>query len=190
MTRDPFMNAGEGFDHLLEKLSTEERSTLIIAEKIDLMSRVALDHIFEKASGMLVSEKGPALMTLLAHKDPRCTALALDFMHDVNPGLKSFGIQAALVLQEAVLIDKVEELLVDASASVRIKALCTLVHANCPDLEARLAVVLNDPVWFVREKLAELLVQTHKAPGILYKLQEDPNANVRKSSFFSYVSEL
>jgi len=184
------MNQGSDFDRFLEKLCDEEKNTLVLEEKVDFMSRVAVDHLYEKASGNDVSEKGPALLALLAHKDVRCKDLALAFMNDDNLDLKSFGIKAVVVLKEITLVDKLVELLLDNSASIRIKALSALVHINCTGLAAKLSVVLNDPVWFVREKLAALLVQTGKAPLLLEKLQLDPNANVRRASLFSRAAGL
>lgn len=190
MTRDPFMHAGSDFDRFLEKLSAEEKDLLVLDEKVDFMSRVAVDHLREKAAGLDITEKGPALLALVAHNDPSCVRLALDFMNDDNPDLKSYGIQAAVVLKDRDLNDKVEELLLDTSASIRIKAISALVSMKCTQLERRLAVVLNDPVWFVREKLASLLNQSGKATNILVKLQSDPNVNVRKAAFFNRVSGL
>ena len=184
MTRDPFMNKGGDFDRFLEKLSDEEKNSLVLEEKVDFMSRVAVDHLYEKASGMAVSEKGSALLALIAHKDPRCTELALEFMNNDNLHLKDSGIKAAVLLKDYSLVEKLEELLLDNSASIRIKAVSALVHLNCAGISAKLSVVLNDPVWFVREKLASLLVQTGFAPGLLEKLQLDPNANVRRASLF------
>lgn len=190
MTRDPFMNQGSDFDRFLERLNGEEKDTLVLEEKVDFMSRVAVDNLYEKASGALVSDKGPALLALTAHRDPRCSELALSFMNNGNLDLKSFGIKAAVILKDVELIDKLEELLLDPSASIRIKALSALIHMNCHGLTTKLAVVLNDPVWFVREKMASLLVETGQAQNLLEKLQLDPNVNVRRASVFSRASGL
>ena len=187
MTRDPFMNQGNDFDRFLERLDVEEKDTLVLEEKVDFMSRVAVDSLYEKASGVVVSEKGPALLALTAHRDLRCRDLALAFMNDGNLDLKSFGIKATVILKEVSLVEKLEELLLDSSASIRIKALSALVHLNCRGLSGKLAVILNDPVWFVREKLASLLVETGLGQDLLEKLQLDPNANVRRTSVFSHA---
>lgn len=185
MTRDPFMNQGNDFERFLEKLNVEEKDTLVLEEKVDFMSRIAVDNLYEKAAGSVVSEKGPSLLALTAHRDPRCSDLALEFMSNDNLDLKSFGIKAAIILKDVCLIEKLEELLLDNSASIRIKAVSALVHLHCSGLSQKLAVVLNDPVWFVREKLAVLLVETGYAPDLLAKLQMDPNPNVRRASLFS-----
>lgn len=190
MTGDPFMNPGSDFDRFLEKLSDEEKNTLVLEEKVDFMSRVAVDNLYEKASGIYVSEKGPALLALTAHRDPRCTELALEFMDDENLDLKSFGIKAAVILKDYILVEKLEDLLLDTSASIRIKAVNALVQINCSGLSSKLSVVLNDPVWFVREKLASLLAVSGLAPKLLEQLHADPNANVRKASFFSRAAGL
>ena len=185
MTQDPFMNKTNDFERFLERLNVEEKDTLVLEEKVDFMSRIAVDNLYEKASGSMVSEKGPSLLALTAHRDPRCSDLALDFMNDDNLDIKSFGIKAALILKDAVLVEKLEDLLLDNSASIRIKAISALVHLHCGGLSQKLSVVLNDPVWFVREKLATLLVETGYACELLAKLQLDPNANVRRASLFS-----
>ena len=190
MTRDPFMNQGSDFDRFLEKLSDEEKNTLVLEEKVDFMSRVAVDNLYETATGLDVSEKGPALLALTAHRDSRCADLALSFMDNDNLDLKSYGIKATVILRDYTLVEKLEELLLDSSASIRIKAVSALIHINCAGIAAKLSVVLNDPVWFVREKLASLLVQTGKAPMLLEKLQLDPNANVRRASLFSRAAGL
>lgn len=190
MTRDPFMNQGNDFERFLEKLNVEEKDTLVLEEKVDFMSRIAVDNLYEKAAGSQVTEKGPSLLALTAHRDPRCSELALEFMNDDNLDLKSFGIKATLILKDVFLVEKLEELLVDNSASIRIKAISALVHLHCGGLSQKLSVVLSDPVWFVREKLALLLVETGYSPELLARLQTDPNANVRRASLFSRVAGL
>ena len=190
MTGDPFMNQGGDFDRFLERLTDEEQNTLVLEEKVDFMSRVAVDNLYEKAAGSVVSEKGPALIALTAHRDPRCSDLALEFMNNDNLDLKSYAIKAAVILKDISLTEKLEEMLLDNSASIRIKALSALVHLNCTGLQSKLAVILNDPVWFVREKLASLLVEKGLAPKLLEELQKDPNANVRRASLFSRAAGL
>ncbi len=111
------------FDKFFEKLTQEESSGMLFQEKIDLLSRVAIDNLRDWANGDNMLEKGAALLALVAVQDECCERLAIEFMDNYNLDLKSYGIQASTILKKESLNDKVEELLLDNSASIRIKAL-------------------------------------------------------------------
>ena len=180
MSKDPLMNAGSGLESLLKKLTgDQELDAVILQEKVDLLARVAVDHLYDDACGNVVSHKASALLGLAAHRDYRCRKLILAYLKNYNLTLKRSALLAAKVLGDKSLIKAIAVLLTDKLAIIRMQAMDCLVTLAGIDVEDYLIPLINDPVWYVREKLARSLGEVRAGEGILHLLEKDDKTAVR-----------
>lgn len=182
MTSAPFLNSSPLFDDFLDKLTGEEHDRLVLDEKIKFMSSVAVDRLYSRASGNIMSLKGPALMALAAHGDERCAGLIVDFINDQNHSLKTCAIESIEVLGDPSLSINLVTLLHDSSAMIRIRALEVLATLNVTLFYSVLSDVSKDEVWFVREKLAQILGEHSNGRDTLEALSRDLNFSVRSTA--------
>ena len=181
MTQDPLMHGVGGIEAILQKLtSDEELDAIILREKVDLLARVAVDHLYEDACGNVISYKASAILGLAAHNDPRCKDLIIQYLQNYNLTLKRSALLAAKVLNDRSLSPHVAELLNNRSTMIRIQAMDCLLGLKPKGLGKYLLKLVSDPVWYVREKLAEVLSQRGIYPEILRQLGDDPKTAVRQ----------
>ena len=180
MTGNPLLNRSTVFDEFLEKLVVEEKDNSVLREKVDFMSNVAVDKLFAQAEGHIISLKGPALLALAAHKDPRCETLIKEFLEDQSQILKSFAIRAVQVFHSQELAKELCILLKDPSSMIRLKAMEAIAKINFEILIPYLFELSEDPVWFVREKLIEISATHHEAERTLLFLCHDQNKSVKE----------
>jgi HEAT repeat protein len=182
MTSAPFVKSSPLFDDFLDKLTGEEHDRLILDEKVKFMSNVAVDRLYSRASGHIMSLKGPALMALAAHGDERCAGLIVDFINDQNHTLKTCAIESIEVLGDPSLSLSLVTLLHDPSAMIRIRALEVLSTLNVKLFYSVLNDISKDDVWFVREKLAQVLGEHSDGRDTLEVLSRDQNFSVRSTA--------
>jgi HEAT repeat protein len=183
MTRDPLMNAGTGIESILEKLTADqELDSSILQEKLDLMARVAVDHLYDDACGNIMSHKASAIVGLAAHKDGRCRSLILTFLKNPNLNLKRSALLAAKILNDITLGPAIAELLKDRLAIIRMQAMDCLKAMKSINLESYLEPLSYDPVWYVREKLARTLGERKTGEVILHLLEHDKKTAVRRAA--------
>ena len=183
MTNGPLMNTGSGIETILQKLTADqELDQSILQEKLDLMARVAVDHLYEDACGHDMSHKASAIVGLAAHKDKRCRSLILNFLRQSNLNLKRSALLAAKILNDKTLGPAIAELLKDRLAIIRMQAMDCLKSMSIVELEKYLAPLANDPVWYVREKLARVLGERPTGETLLHFLEEDNKSAVRKAA--------
>ena len=174
MTQDPLMSGGTGIDAILQKLtSDQELDAVLLREKVDLLARVAVDHLYEDACGNVISHKASAILGLAAHNDPRCLQLVIEYLDNYNLTLKRSALLAAKVLNDRSLCPMIVQLLRDKSTIIRIQAMECLLALKPTKLKEYLIILVDDPVWYVREKLARVLAQRKLLPEVLTKLAKD-----------------
>jgi HEAT repeat protein len=148
---------------LLDKVSSEEeRDFNILSEKVSFLSRVAVDHLFEDATGFSIGRKAAAIVGLAAHRDKRC-----------------FGI---IMFSSRSLIPEVEKLLRDPLPMIRLSAMRVLASLKVENLETSLSPLVFDPIWYVREALAEVLGEHETGEGLLLLLVDDSRHSVRDAA--------
>lgn len=182
MTQDPLISGGSGIEAILQKLtSDQELDAVILREKVDLLARVAVDHLYEDACGNFISYKASAILGLAAHNDPRCRRLVIDYLKNYNLTLKRSALLAAKVLNDKTLCPQIAKLLQDRSTVIRMQAMDCLFTLMPVNLEDYLKVLVFDPVWYVREKLARLLAAKNIFGSLRQELEEDQKLAVREA---------
>ncbi|MCM8537548.1 MAG: hypothetical protein NE334_16525 [Lentisphaeraceae bacterium] len=180
MTQDPLVGNAAGLEMLLEKLTKEkERDLSILEVKVDLLSRIAVDHLYEDACSSVISHKSAAVLGLAAHKDERAGELIIDFLGNYNLTLKRSALLSAKVLGDKSIVPHVAKCLEDSSTIVRIHAMETLESLAPELLGTLLKPLVHDPVWYVREKLAKTLVSHGQGESFLEELRHDAKMVVR-----------
>ncbi|MCH2208553.1 MAG: hypothetical protein MK132_22150 [Lentisphaerales bacterium] len=188
MTQDPLMSGGSGIEAILQKLtSDQELDAVILREKVDLLARVAVDHLYEDACGNVISYKASAILGLAAHNDPRCRRLVIDYLNNYNLTLKRSALLAAKVLNDKTLCPQIAKLLQDRSTVIRMQAMDCLLSLSPENLDEYLKVLVCDHVWYVREKLARVLVQKGLCPDLMASLERDPKAAVREAAHLELI---
>jgi len=188
---DTFMNRSGFLSQFIEKVNEdEEHNNMVLAEKVQFMSRVAIDHMYELAAGYDINKKGPALLTLAAHRDERCTELITQFLQNKSLFLKKQALEASKITRQKKLIPAISELLNDPVPSIRLTAMEVLFDLETENLEQSLQKLAMDNSWYIRERLATLIRKHDIGKELLPQLQADPNASVSTAAGHKNAEEL